>query len=162
MQLTEQGEYRFDATDLAIITKLKHNGRATNREIAKELNLTANTVSTRIRQMEAADQLRVIAVSDFAAHNHNVLIQVAVELDNRSAKEAAMELAAFPEVFAAHIVNGSYDIDLLLAVEDFDAVKRFMLESLATVRGIRSMTPAIAIDIVKYSFDHAFTETKAT
>ena len=152
MQLTEQGEYRFDATDLAIITKL-------NREIAKDLNLTANTVSTRIRQMEAADQLRVIAVSDFAAHNHNVLIQVAVELDNRSAKEAAMELAAFPEVFAAHIVNGSYDIDLLLAVEDFDAVKRFMLDSLAKVRGIRSMTPAIAIDIVKYSFDQAFTET---
>ncbi|MFT5330925.1 MAG: Lrp/AsnC family leucine-responsive transcriptional regulator [Parasphingorhabdus sp.] len=159
MQLTEQGEYRFDATDLAIITKLKRNGRATNREIAKDLNLTANTVSTRIRQMEAADQLRVIAVSDFAAHNHNVLIQVAVELDNRSAKEAAMELAAFPEVFAAHIVNGSYDIDLLLAVEDFDAVKRFMLDSLAKVRGIRSMTPAIAIDIVKYSFDQAFTET---
>ncbi len=70
-----------------------------------------------------------------------------------------MELAAFPEVFAAHIVNGSYDIDLLLAVEDFDAVKRFMLDSLAKVRGIRSMTPAIAIDIVKYSFDQAFTET---
>jgi DNA-binding Lrp family transcriptional regulator len=88
------------------------------------------------------------------------LIQVAVELDNRSAKEAAAELAAFPEVFAAHIVNGSYDIDLLLAVEDFDAVKRFMLDSLAKVRGIRSMTPAIAIDNVKYSFDHAFAEMK--
>ena len=36
------------------------------------------------------------------------------------------------------------DIDLLIAVEDFDALKRFMLERLSGVRGIRSMTPSIS------------------
>ena len=155
--MIEKNGYSLDATDRAIVDQLRINGRATNREIAAALGLTANTVSSRIRQMEAAGQLRVIAVSDFAAHDHNVLIQVAIELDNRTAEDAARELAAFPEVFAAHIVNGNYDIDLLIAVEDFDALKRFMLDHLAKVRGIRSMTPSIAVDIVKYSFDHALT-----
>jgi Lrp/AsnC family transcriptional regulator, leucine-responsive regulatory protein len=153
--LSDRDSYKLDDTDRAIIDRLRRNGRATNREIAESLGLTANTVSSRIRQMEAAGQLRVIAVSDFSAHDHNVLIQLAVQLDNRSAREAAIELAAFPEVFATHVVNGNYDIDLLLAVEDFDALKRFMLESLSKVTGIRSMTPSIAVDILKYSFDHA-------
>ncbi|MBA16409.1 MAG: AsnC family transcriptional regulator [Sphingomonas sp.] len=155
--MSDRYDNKLDATDRAIIEKLRGNGRATNREIAEELGLTANTVSSRIRQMESAGQLRVIAVSDFAAHGHNVLIQLAIQLDNRSATEAAVELAGFPEVFAAHIVNGNYDIDLLIAVEDFDALKRFMLERLSGVRGIRSMTPSISVDILKYSFDHAIT-----
>lgn len=145
-------QFVFDETDLEIIRLLKENGRATNREIAESLGLTANTVSSRIRQMEEADQLRVIAVSDFAAHGHDVLIQVAIEIDNRPAAEAAQQIAQFSEVFAAHVVNGNYDIDLLVAVPDFDALKRFMLEKLSKVRGIRSMTPSIAVDIIKYQF----------
>lgn len=148
----------FDATDLAIISKLRVDGRATNREIAEELNLTPSTVSARIRQMEASGQLRVIAVSDFSAHDHNILIQVAIELDNRAVTEAAEELAAFPEVFAAHIVTGNYDIDLLLAVSDFDSLKSFMLNDLSKVRGIRSISPSVAVDIRKYAFDHALRE----
>lgn len=155
--MADKEDFSLDATDLAIVERLRRNGRATNREIAEDLGLTPNTVSSRIRQMEDAGQLRVIAVSDFSAHNHNVLIQIAIQLDNRSAEDAAAELAAFPEVFAAHIVNGNYDLDLLIAVEDFAALKRFMLEDLAKVSGIRSMTPSIAVDILKYSFDHALT-----
>jgi Lrp/AsnC family transcriptional regulator, leucine-responsive regulatory protein len=153
----DDGSFQFGPTDLSIIAKLKANGRATNREIAEELGLAPNTVSSRIRQLEAAGLLRVIAVSDFSAHRHNVLIQLAIEVDNRNVWEAANELAAFPEVLAAHVINGNYDIDLLVAVEDFDALKRFMLESLATIKGIRSMEPSIAVDIRKYIFDHILT-----
>lgn len=153
--MASANQFAFDDTDLAIIQILKEDGRATNRNIAEKLGLTANTVSSRIRQMEDADQLRVIAVSDFAAHGHDVLIQVAIEIDNRSVVEAAQQIAEFPEVFAAHVVNGNYDIDLLVAVPDFDALKRFMLEKLSKVRGIRSMTPSIAVDILKYQFGQA-------
>ena len=144
--------FEFDATDLAIIQRLKENGRATNREIAEELGLTANTVSARIRHMEEADNLRIIAVSDFSAHGHDVLIQLAIEIDNRPVIEAAEQIAQFPEVFAAHVVNGNYDIDCLVAVPDFDTLKHFMLDKLSKVAGIRSMSPSIAVDIVKYQF----------
>jgi Lrp/AsnC family transcriptional regulator for asnA, asnC and gidA len=144
---------KLDETDRAIIALLRKDGRATNRELAEQLGLTANTVSTRIKQMENAGQMRVIAVSDFAAHDHKVLIQVAIQVDNRSVSETVTELAQFPEVFAAHVVNGNYDIDLLIAVEDFNALKQFMLHRLSNVRGIRSITPSIVVDILKYSFD---------
>lgn len=145
----------LDSMDLAIIAKLRKDGRATNREIAEELGLTASTVSTRIKQMESSGLLRIIAVSDFSAHDHNILIQVAIELDNRPVWEAVEELAAFPEVFAAHVVSGNYEIDLLLTLPDFESLRRFMLEDLSKVRGIRAMTPSVAVDIRKYAFDHA-------
>ena len=65
------------------------------------------------------------------------------------------ELASLPEVFAAHIVTGRYDIDMLVALHDFDDLSEFLLDKLSNVHGIRALTPAIVVDIIKYQFEVA-------
>lgn len=151
----------MDEIDRAIVAHLRKNGRATNQQIADILSLTAATVSSRIRRMEDADALRVVAVSDFSAHGYNVLLEIAIEVDGRPASEVAEELAQLPEVFAAHLVTGRYDIDILVALHDFDGLADLMLNKLAKIHGIRSLTPAIAIDVVKYEFDVAPIEARS-
>jgi Lrp/AsnC family transcriptional regulator for asnA, asnC and gidA len=148
-------DFSVDDIDRGIVDQLRQNGRATNQQIADRLNLTAATVSARIRRMEDANKLRVVAVSDFAAHGYNALLEVAIEVDGRPAAEVAEELAEIPEVFAAHLVTGRYDIDLLLALHDFDELADLLLNRISKIRGIRSLVPAIAVDIVKYKFDVA-------
>nr|WP_214652177.1 Lrp/AsnC family transcriptional regulator [Novosphingobium jiangmenense] len=150
-----------DPTDLAIIETLRANGRANNQQVADMLGLTATTVSTRIRRMEDANQLRVVAVSDFSAHGFNVLLRISVSVDGRPASDVAHELAALPEVVAAHLVTGGYDIDMLVALHDFDDLSEFLLDKLSGVHGIRTLTPAIVVDIIKYQFDVAPIEGKA-
>lgn len=145
----------LDNFDRAIIAHLRMSGRATNQQIAQKLSLSAATVSARIRRMEDADALRVVAVSDFSAHGFNVLLEVAIEVEGRAASEVAQELANLPEVFAAHLVTGRYDIDILVALRDFDELSDLLMNKLAKIPGIRSMVPAIAIDVVKYEFDVA-------
>lgn len=147
--------FNFDATDRSIVELLRQNGRATNQQIAENLGLTATTVSSRIKRMEDANQLRVVAVSDFAAHGFNFLMEVAIEVDGRPASEVGEELAAFPEVFAVHLVTGRYDLDMLVALKDFDDLSHLLLDKFSKISGIRSMTPAIVVDIIKYQFDIA-------
>ncbi|QZP07920.1 Lrp/AsnC family transcriptional regulator [Caenibius sp. WL] len=147
--------FNFDATDRAIVELLRQNGRTTNQQIAENLGLTATTVSSRIKRMEDANQLRVVAVSDFAAHGFNFLMEVAIEVDGRPASEVGEELARFPEVFAVHLVTGRYDLDMLVALKDFDDLSHLLLDKFSKIRGIRSMTPAIVVDIIKYQFDIA-------
>ncbi|MBC7520247.1 MAG: Lrp/AsnC family transcriptional regulator [Sandarakinorhabdus sp.] len=153
-------DFPLDDIDRAIIAQLRANGRATNQQIADRLALTGATVSARIRRMEDANKLRVVAVSDFAAHGYNVLIEIAIEVDGRPAAAVAEELCALPEVFAAHLVTGRYDIDILVVLRDFDDIQTLLLGRLAKIDGIRSMTPAIAVDVVKYKFDVAPIETR--
>lgn len=153
-------DFTFDETDRQIVGELRANGRATNQQIAERLGLTATTVSSRIKRMEDADQLRVVAVSDFAAHGFEVLIQLAIEVDNRPASQVAHELAAFDEVFAIHLVTGRYDIDALVVLHDFSEISSFMLDRLGSVSGIRSITPSIAVDIPRYQFDVAPIEAR--
>jgi Lrp/AsnC family leucine-responsive transcriptional regulator len=148
-------DFTVDGIDLAIVDELRTDGRATNQNIAVKLGLTAATVSTRIRRMEEANKLRVVAVSDFSAHGYNLLMEVAVEVEGRPASDVATELAAFPEVLAAHLVMGRYDIDMLVALHDFDELHEIVFEKFGTIKGIRSIMPAIVIDIIKYKFDVA-------
>lgn len=145
----------IDDIDRSIIAELRKNGRATNQQIADWLNLTAATVSGRIKRLELADKLRVVAVSDFKAHGYNVLLQVSIEVDNRPASEVGNELAKLSEVFAVQLVTGRYDIDLLVALPEFDDLQDFLLNKLSKIHGIRSLVPAIAVDVVKYKFDIA-------
>lgn len=147
--------FAFDETDRRIVEQLRQNGRATNQQIAESLNLIASTVSTRIRRMEDAGMLRVVAVSDFAVHGFHVLIHVAVEVSGRPALDVAEDLAAFREVFAAHLVTGRYEISLLLALRDMDELSPLVADKLSQVPGVRAMTPAIGLDIVKYGLDTA-------
>ena len=153
-------DFEVDDIDQSIIDALRADGRATNQQIALELGLTAATVSTRIKRMEDANKLRVVAVSDFSAHGFNLLLQVAIEVEGRPASDVASDLAQLPEVFAIHLVTGRYDIDMLVALRDYDELAELMLNRLARVSGIRSMLPAIAVDILKYKFDVAPIEAR--
>lgn len=152
--------FPIDDVDRAIVEQLRVNGRATNQQIANSLGLTAATVSARIRRMEEADKLRVVAVSDFSAHGYNVLMEVAIEVEGRPASEVATELAEFPEVFAAHLVTGRYDIDMLVVLRDIGDLPHLLLDKFSKVKGIRSMVPAIAVDVIKYKFDVAPIEAR--
>ena len=154
-------KFVFDDSDRNIVDQLRLNGRATNQQIAETLGLTATTVSSRIKRMEDSDQLRVVAVSDFSAHGFNFLMEVAIEVDGRAASEVANELARFPEVFAAHLVTGRYDINMLVALHDLNDLAHLLLDEFSQVRGIRSMTPSIVVDIIKYQFDVAPIEARS-
>ncbi|TCJ37507.1 Lrp/AsnC family transcriptional regulator [Parafrankia sp. BMG5.11] len=151
----------FDATDRAIIDELRRDGRATNQQIAESLGLTATTVSSRIKRLEDANQMRVVAVSDFSAHGFDFLMRLAIEVDGRKASDVAGELAELPEVYAAHLVTGRYDIDVLVAMSDYRQLSQLLLDKISRIRGIRSMNPSIVIDIIKYQFDVAPIETRS-
>lgn len=156
------GDFTIDEIDKSIIAELRLDGRATNQQIATKLGLTAATVSTRIKRMEDADKLRVVAVSDFSAHGYQLLLQVAIEVDGRRASEVAADLALLPEVFAVNLVSGRYDIDMLIVLREYDELSDLLLTRLAGVPGIRSIVPAIAVDILKYQFDIAPIESRET
>ncbi len=76
-------KFEIDDIDKLIIGALRKDGRATNQQIADDLKLTAATVSTRIKRLEKANKLRIVAVSDFRAHGYNVLLEIAIEVDGR-------------------------------------------------------------------------------
>lgn len=143
----------FDETDIRIVEHLRRSGRITHQQIAQSLNLAATTVSVRIRRLEEAGMLRIVAVTDFVVHGHHVLIHLGGEVSGRLPIDVAEELVQFDEVFAAYLVTGRFEVSIVLALPSIDALSSFILHKFSKVRGIRSITQSIGLDIVKYGLD---------
>ncbi|MBY6262074.1 Lrp/AsnC family transcriptional regulator [Azospirillum sp. 412522] len=145
----------LDAVDEAIIDILRSNGRATNQEIADRLSITAGTVSARLNRLEESKAMKVVAVADFAAHGYNMLIATGVKVLGRPVAEVARELAALPEVFSLHLMNGNYDIEMLVILHEFQEINTFLLDHVAKIPGISEINPGIAANIAKFEFNVA-------
>ncbi|HEY0768142.1 MAG TPA: Lrp/AsnC family transcriptional regulator [Steroidobacteraceae bacterium] len=148
-------EYQLDDLDRRIIAALKADGRSTNQRIARSLRISAATVGARIRRLEDMNAMRVVAVTDFEALGYKLLLAIGIEVQERPAQEVAQELAALPEVLAAHLVSGARDVEILVALHDLEELQTFLLRDVAKIRGIRTLAAGIAADVIKYELDRA-------
>ena len=147
--------FEFSDLDKAIIDILKKDGRTSNQKIADMLGVTTSMVATRIRRMEQAKAMKVVAVSDFSAFDYNVLLPVGVNVKGRRANDVAADLAKLDEVAVVHLVSGKHDIEILVALASMENMSDFLLEKLSRIKGIRNLDPSFAVDIIKYNFDVA-------
>lgn len=139
----------LDAIDHGIISLLRADGRMPYRAIARELEVTENTVRTRVRRLEESNTMRVVAVTDIEAAGYGMLLAVGVQVEGRAPEEVARELARFTEVFSVSVVVGTHDLEILVVAEGQLALERLLTERLAGVAGVRRLTPALALDVLK-------------
>ena len=147
--------YHLDDIDRRIIAALRSDGRATNQRIARSLRIAPATVGARIRRLHDMNAMRVVAVSDFAALGCKVLLAIGIQVQGRPAPEVAHELAALPQVFAAHLVTGVHAVEILVALHDLEELEAFLLRDLGKIRGIGTLAAGIAAQVIKYDFDRA-------
>ncbi len=155
--VTYMGESAFEFSDLdrEIIEILKKDGRTSNQKIADMLGVTTSMVATRIRRMEQAKAMKVVAVSDFSAFDYNLLLPIGVDVKGRRANDVAEELAKLDEVAVVQLVSGRHDIEILVTLPNIDDMGEFLLSKLSQIKGVRSLDPSFAVDIIKYDFDVA-------
>jgi len=147
--------FQFSDLDNAIIKILKKDGRTSNQKIADQLGVTTSMVTTRIRRMEQSKAMKVVAVSDFSAFDYNVLLPIGVDVKGRRANDVAAEIALLSEVASVQLVAGKHDIEILVTLSSMNKMSDFLLNKLSQIKGVRSLDPSFAVDIIKYDFDVA-------
>ncbi len=139
----------LDETDEAIIELLRSDGRMPYRAIARELDIAENTVRSRVRRLEESDTMRLVAVTDIEARGYGMLLAIGVQVEGRSPEDVAREMAAIPEVFSVSVVVGSQDIEILVVARDQAELSELISEKLGALSGVRRLTPALALDVLK-------------
>ena len=150
-----ESSFQFSELDNSIIAILKKDGRTSNQKIADELGVTTSMVATRIRRMEQSKAMKVVAVSDFSAFDYNVLLPIGVDVKGRRANDVADDIAKLDEVASVQLVTGKHDIEILVTLSSMDKMSDFLLSKLSQIKGVRSLDPSFAVDIIKYDFDVA-------
>ena len=143
------GDVTLDETDQAIIELLRTDGAVRHSAIARELSLTEATVRSRVRRLEESNAMRLVAVTDIEAAGYDMLLAVGVQVEGRAPEAVARDLAAIAEVFSVNVVVGAQDIEILVVAEDSAALAELLGNTLANVPGVRRLTPALAVDVLK-------------
>lgn len=139
-----------DDLDREIIGLLQDDGRMSIQDIAKALSSTSSTVRKRIRRLEEANIMRVVAVTDFSAAGYELLIAVGIQVENRRPEDVGLELADLPEVFSVNLVTGISELDILVAARDFAELSHFLHDKLPKISGIAKLAPGLTVDVLRY------------
>ncbi|MEM2440206.1 MAG: Lrp/AsnC family transcriptional regulator [Candidatus Bathyarchaeia archaeon] len=151
-------EVKLDEKDLAILALLQENCRLTAREIAQEIGSPITTVFAKIKRMEQLGILKEYrAVLDHKRLDFGVTAFILASFSYRTNKEEAPlsqraiaeQISKFPEAQEVHIISGDWDILLKVKDKDVDAIGRFVVDKLRTVKGIEKTLTCIVFDTLK-------------
>jgi Lrp/AsnC family transcriptional regulator for asnA, asnC and gidA len=146
----------LDALDRRIIDRLAVDARSSNREIARELDVTEGTIRARIKRLLEEKVIRITAITNISRLHNPVLAYLWIEVDaSRAADSVAKALAELPEIVFVSTMLGRCDVLAMTLVEDGDQLTRFLHGTIDRIPGIHRTQYTLAHQFVKH--DHRWT-----
>jgi Lrp/AsnC family transcriptional regulator, leucine-responsive regulatory protein len=144
---------KLDAIDRRILNALQSDGRLTNLELADRVGLSPSPCLRRVRRLEAAELIEGygaklnrqkigLGLTAFVA----VSMERHRETDAIKFREAVM---AMSEVVSCYFTSGDHDFLLEVVVAGLSEYRRFAMDKLPRVAGVKSIHSSFAIDVVK-------------
>jgi DNA-binding Lrp family transcriptional regulator len=143
----------IDDLDQRMLAHLVEDGRASNREIARKLGVSDGTVRARIRRLEEAGLMRIVAQTDPVALGQvGAMAHIGVEVEGASARSVVAALRDFPEIAQCALVSGRYDIHVVVATADLAALGTLVAERMRSLRGVGRTTTWPVVEVLAH--DH--------
>jgi Lrp/AsnC family transcriptional regulator, leucine-responsive regulatory protein len=145
----------LDSFDIAILTVLRDDARASLQEISGKVGLSSTPCWNRIKKMETEGVIQGYTVRiDPAAigFTETVIVQVTLESHNDETLYAfGKALGEIPEVLEAFLISGDYDYYIRIAVRDTRDYERLLREKLYRIPGIRHSKSSFVLRRLKES-----------
>jgi len=136
--------------DRALIDSLRRDGRQGNRALAAQLNVNEVTVAARLRRLEDADVMRVVAITDIRLFGHREFTFAMLQVSGRPVHEVAADLAKMPGAVGVTITTGRFDIVMPLLCRDRQHVAEMFGTVLPAIDGVDAVQGTLALDVLKY------------
>jgi DNA-binding Lrp family transcriptional regulator len=146
---------RLDDRDWRLLRLLQDDGRISNAELARQVNLSAPGLQKRIRKLEQRGVIRrYVTLLDRQAVGLDLLCFVNVSLAHHrpdAAEQFRDEMKVMPEVLECHYLTGEFDYVVKVVVADHTELERFLFERLMRIEGVDRVRTSIVLNEIKAS-----------
>jgi len=146
----------IDKTDRRILEQLQRDGRLTNLELAEKIGLSPSPCLRRLRRLEEQGVIEGYSVRlNRKKLGLGLTVFVTLKLERYTGADPQAYRDAFsamPEVVACHLLSGTHDFLLHVVTEDLEGYRRFTLERLLKVPGIRDLESSFVIETMKETY----------
>jgi|TARA_Y100000310_G_scaffold339960_1_gene434285 Lrp/AsnC family leucine-responsive transcriptional regulator len=143
----------LDRVDRRILLELQADGRLTNVELARRVNLSATPCSQRVKALEEMGYIEGYqAKLNAGMLQLELLVFVEISLLRTSAdvfadfKEAVIKL---PQVLECHLVSGNFDYLIKARVSDMADYRKLLGETLLTLPGVSESRTYVVMEELK-------------
>lgn len=144
--------YALDKTDLRILAFLQSEGRLSNVELARRVNLSPSPCLERVRRLESAGFIEGYSARlDAAALGFGTSAFIQVTLDRTTAEvfdRFRDAVILIHEVAECHMVAGGFDYLLKLRLTSMDAY-RAVLARIVDLPGVAQTHTYVVIEAIK-------------
>jgi len=139
-----------------LLELLKPNGRASNEDLAKALNVTEAEVAARIEAFERNGTIVGYQTLFDPEKCGNGSVEAVIEVKITPERgggfdRLASRISKFEEVQSCYLMSGGYDLLVIVQGENLQAIARFIAERLSTIKGIISTATHFRLKAYKES-----------
>jgi Lrp/AsnC family leucine-responsive transcriptional regulator len=138
----------LDETDRQILVLLAGNARQSVREIARRIQMSPGAIADRVARMEERGVIRGYHTQiDPAALGFGLEAVVALQTEQGPSMEATLDrLMTIPEVEAAQVVTGPWDLIVRVRVRDHQHLRSVVFDKIWPIPGFRHSETMISYE----------------
>lgn len=146
---------QLDEVDFQILSLLQRDGRITNADLAKAVNLSPPSVLQRVRTLEKAGLIRGYhALLDHERLGLRITAMVMITLalhQDMAIERFRRSVQEIPEILECHHVSGDFDFLLKVVVRDMRQYEAFVREKLSKIKGVGQIRTSFVLGTPKFS-----------
>jgi len=153
MNKKAQNPKALDRTDRRILECLQNDGRISNVQLARKVNLTPTPCIERVKRLERQGFIRgYTAILNPELVNVSLLVFVEIDLAHKSPdafRKFREEARKLPEIMECHLVSGNFDYLIKARVRDMKAYRELLGEKILSLPGVNGSRSYVVMEEVK-------------
>ena len=145
----------LDEKDIQILSLLQSDGRITNADLAKQVNLSPPSTLQRVRALEKAGLIKGYATildADRLGLKITALVMVTLSLhQERPIEQFRKAVQDIPEIMECYHVSGDFDFLLKILVKDIRAYEALIRERITRIKGIQQIKTSFVLGVSKHT-----------
>lgn len=143
----------LDNLDRRLISLLQENGRRSNTEMARVLDVTETTIRNRVTRLIDEGLINIVAVPTPRAVGLTLSAIIGISVTLTYLSRASEALVTYPETRYVGFSTGRYDLIVEAFFNDQEHLLDFISNKLATLDGITDIETSLIMKVAKFSYE---------
>jgi len=129
---------KIDETHIQIIKHLR-NGKKSFKQIAEALDLSENTVRSRVNRLKEEEVLEISGLFDPEAVSGHRVVLIGVKLKTMDLVKKGEEFSKLKGVVSVSVVTGRFDLILMVLLREGFGLLEFYTDEVARLKEVQSV-----------------------
>lgn len=146
-------ESSLDSVDKCLLSALQTDGRLSNVQLARKINLSPPATHARLRRLEKEGYIRgytTLIEREKAGFDLLCFIHISLQMHQVAQVEQFREATRkMPEVLECHHITGEYDYLLKVVLKNRKDLERFLIGKITPIPGVARIHTSLVLTEVK-------------